>query len=117
MKTNDDILKTLIQQLPEEPLPENFNDRLMKKLSDEKIQRTKRNERITIVAITIVSMVMIAMAAFIFKYLDIELEYPNFEMVPFYAFIGTLALLLLIMDYKLRRIFMKEHSSNEFADN
>ena len=103
---HDDILRTLIEQLPDEQLPDNFNDRLMKKLSDEKIRRNKRNERITIAIISTVSAAMIAMVVFVFIYLEIKI---NLEIVPFYAFIGTLGLVLLIADYKLRKVFKKKH--------
>ena len=101
-----DILRTLIEQLPDEQLPDNFNDRLMKKLSDEKIRRNKRNERITIAIISTVSAAMIAMVVFVFIYLEIKI---NLKIVPFYAFIGTLGLVLLIADYKLRKVFKKKH--------
>ena len=112
MKINNDILKSLIRQLPDEQLPENFNEQLMQKLLVEKTQRAKRSNMITIGIITAISFVMIALLFFTIRYLEISINLKDldFEMMPFYGYIGILFLLLLIADHKLRQIYKKKHS-------
>ena len=110
--SSEELLERLNMAIKQLPVEESFLIMLYymqdkpQKLSDERIRINKRNERITIALITTVSAAMIAIVVFVFRYLGIKID---FEAAPLYAFIGALVLLLLIADYKLRKIFMKKH--------
>ena len=81
----------LFAQLPEERLPMDFRATLMQKVMRQAAIKRKRNERLSWLA-----------------YLDFSwthFELFKGESYPFYCLIGVLALLLLMLDYKLRQLY------------
>ncbi|MGM9798792.1 MAG: hypothetical protein ACI3ZY_14680 [Parabacteroides sp.] len=101
-------LEQLFMQLPEERLPIDFRAKLMREVIHQEAVRRKRNERLGWLALILASCALIALAAATLVYLNFS--WPYFELFrgesfPFYGSIGVLALLLLLADYKLRRLY------------
>ncbi len=109
----DDLLKQLFQQLPDEQLPDSFRMRLMQQVIAEEERRQKRIERYELAAIIIASLFMIAFAILTFIYMGtFTWEWPKFDFsgLGFYFYIGGIASFLLFADYKLRKLFLKKHA-------
>lgn len=101
-----DALEQLFMQLPEERLPIDFRATLMQKVMRQAAVKRKRNECLSWLALIMASIALIALAVASLAYLDFS--WPHFELFkgesyPFYCSIGVLALLLLVVDYKLRQ--------------
>lgn len=98
----------LFGQLPEERLPMDFRATLMQKVMRQAAVKRKRSERLGWLALILASIALIALAVASLAYLDFT--WPHFELFkgdsyPFYGSIGVLALLLLVVDYKLRQLY------------
>jgi len=66
----------------------------------------KRNERWGWIAVIAASLLMVGIAIASFLYMNISpisVQIPNMSTLPFYAYIGILALILLGADYKFRQ--------------
>ena len=108
-----DLLKDLFRRMPEEELPSGFKERMMEKVCAEAVKIKKRNERLTLLSVILASIVILSLAVLSLIFLEIPritLSLSALASVPFYLYIGILALLLLFADYKLRRNYMKRHS-------
>lgn len=108
-----DLLKDLFNRMPQEELPVDFRKNVMQQVYAEAIKIKKRNERFGLLSIIIASIVILSLGVFSFIYFEIPkitLSLPDLSAVPFYLYIGALALLLLFFDYKFRRNYMKRHS-------
>lgn len=114
MKTdndNKDILKDLFSTMQEEQLPASFRMHVMEQVMLEAAKKRKRNERLSLLAVIVGSLGIIAFAVLAFIYMGLpKISMPKFNLstVHFYMFIGTLSLLLLYLDYRLRRLFHKD---------
>ncbi|WP_288208069.1 hypothetical protein [uncultured Parabacteroides sp.] len=118
-KDNPDILEKLFNQLPEEELPASFRLNVMQQITSEAAKVQKRNERFGLAAVVIASLGMLGMAiALILYYIglpetaEIQIRWPQIDtgIFSFYFYIGILALLLLFLDYRLRKLFHKGKS-------
>ncbi|MDR2914167.1 MAG: hypothetical protein LBV74_04955 [Tannerella sp.] len=115
-----DPLYTLFRQLPEERLPESFRSTMLERVLKESSRRKKRNERFALVAVIVASLLMIVFGGLVLVYMEapeptVSLSIPNvlsFKSFSFYAYIGILSLLLLLADYKIRKLY-KERNSGE----
>lgn len=102
-----DYLKGLFSQLPQTKLPGTFRSDLMRKIQFEAARQHRREERLSLIAIILASLVMIAEATCSLIYLEIPaVRLPavvHDGSFPFYIYIGTLALLLLLADHLIRK--------------
>lgn len=108
---NKDILKNLFSDMQEEPLPASFRMNVMERVMQESAKIKKRNERWSLLAVIIASLGILALAALSLIYMDLpKMALPkiNLSALHFYLFIGTLSLVLLYLDYRLRRLFRKD---------
>lgn len=106
-----DILNNLFRLVPEEELPASFRSNIMQQVMKEALRIKKRNERIGLAATILASLVMITLAVLSFIYMDLpemEITIPHLSNVPFYLYIGFLALFLLGADYKFRQLFKRK---------
>lgn len=107
---NKDILKNLFDNMQEEQLPASFRMNIMERVIAESVKIKKRNERLSLVAVIIASLGIIALAVLSFIYIGLpKITIPKIDLTAFhfYSFIGILTLLLLYLDYCLRRLFHK----------
>ena len=115
MNTNQttDPLKHLFTLLPEPELPQSFRENIMGKIMAEAERKKKRGEQMSwlLVAAASLGFVALTVAAFLwFDYLSLaEFELPdlNVPSMPFYLYIGGLALLLLGVDHVFVRAYRK----------
>ena len=110
-KKNPDILENLFRQMPEEELPASFRLNVMQQIAKETVKVRKRNEWFGLAAVIAASLLMLAIAAVSFFYMELPpISWPkiNLSALSFYFYIGILSLLLLFADYKLRKAFRKD---------
>ena len=111
-KKDSDILENLFRQMQEEELPVSFRVNVMQQIAHETDRSRKRNEWLGLTAIITASLGILAMAiAFIFYYIRLpEITWPEIDLsvFSFYFYIGILTLILLFLDYKLRKAFHKD---------
>lgn len=108
---NKDILRDLFSNMQEEQLPASFRLNVMERVMFETAKIRKRNERFSLLAVIIGSLGIIALAVLAFIYIGVpKVTLPKFDLsvIHFYLFIGMLSLLLLYLDYRLRRLFRKD---------
>lgn len=108
---NKDILKNLFSNMQEEPLPASFRTNVMEQVMLESVKMKKRDERWNLLAVIIASLGILALAVLSFIYMDPpKITIPKFNpsALYFYLFIGMLSLVLLYLDYRLRRLFHKD---------
>jgi hypothetical protein len=107
-----DILKDLFNRMPrEEEPPVDFRQKVMQRIYTEAAGIKKRNERLGLLSIIAASLFIIVLAATSVAYLGLpKIEWASLPSIPFYLYIGALALLLLFADYKLRKSYKKKHS-------
>lgn len=116
MTEKNDILKDLFSRMPEEELPASFRANVMKQIMAEAERRRKLNERWGWMAVIAASLLMIGITVASFLYMGlpkISVQIPDMSMLPFYAYIGILALILLGVDYKFRQIFERKQMSQK----
>ena len=116
MTEKNDILKDLFSQMPEEELPASFRANAMRQIMAEAERIRKRNERWGWIAVIAASLLMIGIAIASFLYMNIppiSVQIPNMSTLPFYAYIGMLALILLGADYKFRQLFKRRQMSQK----
>ena len=114
MTEKNDILKDLFSQMPEEELPASFRANAMRQIMAE--AERIRKERWGWIAVIAASLLMVGIAIASFLYMNIppiSVQIPNMSTLPFYAYIGMLALILLGADYKLRQIFERRQTSQK----
>lgn len=113
----DKSLHKLFQQLPEEKLPEHLNADIMHKVHQLHQKKQQKMQWLTWGSVSITSLSMIFFSIKVFQYLHIDLKalFQNlftFQgiLVPentLYLLIGGIALFLLLLDYQLRKTFLK----------
>ena len=114
MTEKNDILKDLFSRMPEEELPASFRANAMRQIMAEAERIRKRNERWIAVIAASLLMVGIAIASFLYMNISpISVQIPNMSTLPFYAYIGILALILLGADYKFRQLFKRRQMSQK----
>ncbi|MDR0750814.1 MAG: hypothetical protein LBF62_14755 [Tannerellaceae bacterium] len=107
----EDILKDLFNRMPREEVPADFRQEVMQQIYAESVRIKKRNERFGLLSVIAASLLILALAAASIIYLGLpEIEWTSLPSIPFYLYIGALALLLLLGDYKLRESYKKKHS-------
>lgn len=114
-KQDKDLLANLFKQLPEEPLPTDFRANMMQQIMAEAERVKKRNERLSLLAIILASLVILGLGVVAFIYLgipkvSISLSVSTLTTIPFYLYIGGIVLLLLWADYSFRRKYKEKHS-------
>ena len=115
-KKNPDILENLFRQMPEEELPASFRLNVMRQIAKETVKVKKRNEWFGLSAVIVASLGMLGMAVAFLFYMDLpQMSWPKMEwakidlpIFSFYFYIGILTLILLFLDYKLRKVFHKD---------
>lgn len=115
MTEKNDILKGLFSRMPEEELPASFRSHLMRRIMAEAERRQRRNERWGWVAVIAASLLMLGIATASFLYMGIpklSIRIPDLSTLPFYSYIGLLALVLLATDHKLRQIYKRKQTSH-----
>ena len=113
-----DPLKELFSVLPEKDLPASFRQNVMQAVQEEAVRTTKRNERLWLFATIAIACVILALGIFALSYLDIppiEWRIPDLSSFTFYFFIGSLAFILLICDYKFRKRFNEKHQEDNLV--
>ena len=116
MTEKNDILKDLFSRMPEEELPASFRANAMRQIMAEAERIRKRNERWGWIAVIAASLLMVCIAIASFLYMNISpisVQIPNMSTLPFYAYIGMLALILLGADYKFRQLFKRRQMSQK----
>lgn len=116
MTEKNDILKDLFSRMPEEELPASFRANAMRQILAEAERIRKRNERWGWIAVIAASLLMVGIAIASFLYMNIppiSVQIPNMSTLPFYAYIGMLALILLGADYKFRQLFKRRQMSQK----
>ncbi|MDR1344182.1 MAG: hypothetical protein LBJ39_02400 [Tannerellaceae bacterium] len=111
-ETSNDWLRPLFNRMPEETLPVAFREELMNRVLKEAARRRKRNERLELSAIILASLFMAGLSAGAFIYADIpaiKWEISELAGLSYYIRIGSLALVLLGVDYLFRRAYRKKH--------
>ncbi|MDR3142439.1 MAG: hypothetical protein LBU37_12050 [Tannerellaceae bacterium] len=107
----EDVLKDLFNRAPREEVPVDFRQKVMQQIYAESVRIKKRNERIGLLSIITASLLIIVLAVASIIYLGLpKIEWASLPSIPFYLYIGALALLLLFGDYKLRESYKKKHS-------
>lgn len=113
----DKALKQLFKQLPEEQVPPGLNNGILQHIQKANETRRRRNVWAVWCAVSLASAAMIFMPFVIFRYLFIDvskmfrdifsLHLENTGNFPTLAiFVGVAALLLLFIDYRLRKFFL-----------
>ena len=116
MTEKNDILKDLFSRMPEEELPASFRANAIRQIMAEAERIRKRNERWGWIAVIAASLLMVGIAIASFLYMIISplsVQIPNMSTLPFYAYIGMLALILLGADYKFRQLFKRRQMSQK----
>lgn len=116
---NPDRLGELFSQLPEEELPASFRLDVMQQVAREAAKAQRRSERWGLAAVITASLVLLGMTAYLIHYYigfpedtGRNIQWPKIDsgLFSFYSYIGLLALLLLWLDYRLRKVFRKRQS-------
>ena len=107
-KEQPDLLGDLFKRIPEEELPASFRSNVMRL---ESAKAKKRDERFSLLAAIVASLIMISLAIVSFVYMEIpKIAIPTISTsaLAFYLYIGAITLILLLADYKLRNLFHKK---------
>ena len=106
-----DLLGDLFKRIPEEELPASFRSNVMRQIMLESAKAKKRDERFSLLAAIVASLIMISLAIVSFVYMEIpKIAIPTISTsaLAFYLYIGAITLILLLADYKLRNLFHKK---------
>ena len=119
--TEQDILKSLFGQLPEEVLSPTFQSAMMQRIKKEAILIAKRNKLLRLLALMAASMVTVGLTVGALIYLGIPqiliemppitVEFPRVTFPPYYLYFGFLVLLLLFADHLFRRLYYRRRKS------
>jgi hypothetical protein len=110
-----DMLKAMFNHVPQDGPSVSFRASVMKQVFAEAVKARKRSERLALFSVIAASMVILALAIASIVYIDIhavKILRPDLSSMPFYLYIGLLALLLLFADFKLRQNYKKRHSGD-----
>ena len=113
----DQSLYKLFQQLPEEKLPEQLNAGIMQEIYQLHRKKRRRIQWLIWGTVSIACLGMIFFSIKVFQYLHIDFKALFQNLFTFqgisvpenalYLLIGGIALFLLLLDYRLRKIFLK----------
>lgn len=101
--------------MPREELPSSFHENVMYKIQQEALKIKKRNEWLGLFSVSIASVLFIALAIFAIIYIELpRIDWPMMKLtsIPFYSYIGILALFLLFADHRFRRAYKKKHEKD-----
>ena len=117
---SDQSFRQLFAKLPEEELPPHFQQKVMEGILRQEKTQNLRKLWIIWSSVSLSCIAIIAMVALLFSYLSIDLggyfkeifTLPEIHLESWtpYIFIGGIALVLLITDSYLRKLFYKKHS-------
>ena len=107
-KEQPDLLGDLFKRIPEEELPASFRSNVMRQIMLESAKAKKRDERFSLLAAIVASLIMISLAIVSFVYMKIAIPTISTSALAFYLYIGAITLILLLADYKLRNLFHKK---------
>ncbi|MDR1500545.1 MAG: hypothetical protein LBI58_06140 [Tannerellaceae bacterium] len=125
-----DPLRPLFKRLDPVGLPPSFNDKVMEEVRKAQRRRVKRSERLGLLSAALASAAIITLALIVLSHTgaghikwpapdlsafdlssiyfsSIDLSTLNLSTLPLYTYVGALSLLLLWMDYLLRRAYRK----------
>lgn len=105
------IEETTLEDVSEEELPASFRSNVMRQIMLESAKAKKRDERFSLLAAIVASLIMISLAIVSFVYMEIpKIAVPTISTsaLAFYLYIGAITLILLLVDYKLRNLFHKK---------
>jgi len=114
MDTNQneqDILKSIFRQMPEETLPPAFQAEMMQRIRKEAIRIAKRNQWLRFLALIAATMFTIGLAVAALIYLgipQITAGFPRITIPPHYIYFGALVLILLFADHLFRQRYDKK---------
>lgn len=120
-ENSDQALRQLLEKLPEEQIPAHLNIGIMEHIHKASESRHRRNLLFTWGAVAGTSIAMLLMMIGVFRYLSIDivgifrstfsyLPQTSFSILSLYIMLGTIALVLLYIDYKIRkRFFRNQH--------
>lgn len=90
-KEQPDWLGDLFKRIPEEELPASFRSNVMRQIMLESAKAKKRNERFSLLAAIVASLIMISLAIVSFVYMEIPkiaLPMISTSALAFYLYIG-----------------------------
>lgn len=112
-KNTGSALKQALEKRCSGQLPSNFTFRIMEQVRLEALKQQKRRERMGFAAVVVSGLALVGIAVYTLVYrLDFRLDdyisrwklyVSDSPMVAFYCYIALLVLLLLAMDYWLRK--------------
>lgn len=114
LPTESDAFQKLFAQLPEERLPQGFRSALLQEVRRRAEVKRQRAERLSWLFLLLASFALITLAVWVLTYLGLpswSLPTLDWENCRFTLWIGAMALLLLVVDYKLRQYYFKRHAS------
>lgn len=125
----DDVLKGLLGQLPAEHLPEGFREHLMQRVRKEAARMQRRKERVGLLTVIAGSVCMLLIGFVCIGIYGVDTEQVSgvsgsglsgyatsllkSSYVGFFVYIGILALLLLVVDTWLRKMFFKRRATHK----
>ena len=108
-KEQPDLLGDLFKRIPEEELPASFRSNVMRQIMLESAKAKKRDERFSLLAAIVPSLIMISLVSFVYMEIPkIAIPTISTSALAFYLYIGAITLILLLADYKLRNLFHKK---------
>ena len=118
MNRDKALIKTLKKSQPQ-GLPYGFNVRAMRQVLKAAEQKERRLALYSLIAVTAVSVLLAAAGVLLIRYYfnyTIDLRWPNFSvsaesagLISGILFIGTIVLVLLVLDLLLRKLYHKMH--------
>ncbi|MDR2496139.1 MAG: hypothetical protein LBD21_03340 [Tannerellaceae bacterium] len=110
----DEQLKRLLKRLPEPELPASFRENIMHRILAEAERSKKRSERIGWLLVSLASLSFVGLGAAALIRIN-RISPAEFDMLalslpsmPFYLYIGALALVLLGMDHIFVKAYRKK---------
>lgn len=116
METKKEIgnaLKQALERRQEGNLPSNFTFRMMERVREEAAKQRKRREQTLLWAVILGALSLISLTVYLLvvrmdfslkdRGLQMEMPTTDFPLMGFYCYIALLALVLLGLDYYLRR--------------
>ena len=101
-KEQPDLLGDLFKRIPEEELPASFRSNVMRQIMLESAKAKKRDERFSLLAAIVASLIMISLAIVSFVYMEIhKIAIPaiSTSALAFYIYIETNTLKILLEDF------------------
>lgn len=116
MKRDNDKFKDLFGKLPDEQLPKDFRFAVMKKVHLASLEKQRKTEVWSWILVSFTALIMLGLGIFAIWYVglpDLTIRKPDLSSLGFYCFIGICALILLGLDYILRRHYYRNRTSKD----